>query len=87
MHSVKVTSSLLFLDLTADCSMGDNLSDSSEGRLQRGKGGARVYELFAGKNMQSSIESLLLITKNRHLKLMILVLFCVWEEDGKTGII
>ena len=32
-------------------------------------------------NMQLKVRRLLLITKKRHLKFMILVFFCVWGED------
>ena len=40
---------------------------------------------FAGKNMQSSIKRQLLITKNRHLKLTILVFFYL-REDIRSGV-
>ena len=65
MHSLKVVSEVLLEDLTEDYNLGDSLSDSSEELLQRGKGGVRHME-------ESVIQGLLLITKNRNLKLMIL---------------
>ena len=65
MHSLKVVSEVLLEDLTEDYNLGDSLSDSSEELLQRGKGGVRHME-------ESVIQGLLLITKNRTLKLMIL---------------
>ena len=40
--------------------------------------------------MQSSIhldQRLLLVTKNRYLKLIIIVLFCVWGEMQEVGFI
>ena len=46
MHNVHIVSSVLFQDLTEDCSPGDSLSDYSEKLLQRGKGGARIYMNF-----------------------------------------
>ena len=67
MHSLKVVSEVLLEDLTEDYNLGDSLSDSSEELLQRGKGGVRHME-------ESVIQGLLLITKERYLKLIILVL-------------
>ena len=55
MHDVRVSSSVLFLELTEDYSMGDDLSESSEGLLQRGKGEARIYVNFLlGKTQRHS---------------------------------
>lgn len=65
MHSVKVVSQVLFEHLNGDDSPGEQPSDSSKELLQRGKGGVRHME-------ESVIQGLLLITKNRNLKLMIL---------------
>ena len=70
MHSLKVVSEALLEDLTEGYNLGDSLSDSSEELLQRGKGGVGHVE-------ESVIQGLLLITNNRNLKLMILVLFFV----------
>ena len=38
------------VDKTEDLSPEDSLSDSSEGQLQRGKGGAGIYRGFWDKN-------------------------------------
>lgn len=65
MHSLRVVSEVLLEDLTEDYNVGDSLSDNSKELLQRGKGGVRHME-------ESVIQGLLLITKNRNLKLMIL---------------
>ena len=45
---------------------------------------AYIYN-FAGEKKMSNIKRLLLITKNGHLKLKILVLFCVWEDARIWG--
>ena len=45
MHDVRVTSSVLFLELPKDYSMGDELSESSEGSKEV-KGEARIYVNF-----------------------------------------
>ena len=37
-------------DKTEDLSPGHRISDSSEGLLQRGKGGARIYRSFYNKD-------------------------------------
>ena len=65
-----------------------NLSDSSEVLFQRGRGGARIYRSFCWekkkpKTCKLDIQRLLLITKNRHLKLITSVLFCV-QEDARV---
>ena len=41
MHSLRVENYVLFSGLAEDLNLEDRLSDSSEGLLQRGKGGAR----------------------------------------------
>ena len=79
MHSLKVVSEVLLEDLTEDYNLGDNLSDSSEELLQRGKGGVRHME-------ESVIQGLLLITKNRTLKLMILD-FSMFEKMQESELI
>lgn len=46
-------------------------------KFQRGKGGIRIYGSFCwdgGGGNESNVKRLLLITKTRHLKLMILVM-------------
>ena len=72
--------SLSFIQgLTEDYSQGDR----SKELLQTGSGGANIYiymNFLAGKYMMSNThlgKRLLLGTKNRYLKLMILVFFCV----------
>ena len=42
-HNLKVVSYVLFGDVTEDCSLGDNLSASSEESFQRHKGGYAGY--------------------------------------------
>lgn len=79
MHSLKVVSEVLLEDLTEDYNLGDSLSDSSEELLQRGKGGVRHME-------ESVIQGLLLITKNRNLKLMILD-FSMFEKMQESELI
>ena len=79
MHSLKVVSEVLLEDLTEDYNLGDSLSDSSEELLQRGKGGVRHME-------ESVIQGLLLITKNRTLKLMILD-FSMFEKMQESELI
>ena len=47
-----------------------------------------MYDCLTRKNIQSGIhlgKRLLLITKNEYLKLVILVLFCVWEDARIWG--
>ena len=58
---MKVVSLSFIQVLPEDGSLGNSLSDSSKELLPKSRGGDR----------------LLLITKNRYLKLMILILFCV----------
>ena len=50
-----------------------SLSDSSEELFQTSKGGTRYSGVFANYKRQ---------TKDKHLKLMILVLFYGWEDGG-----
>ena len=49
MHNLKVENYGLFSRLTEDLSPGYSFSDSSEGLVQRGKGGARIYSSFCKK--------------------------------------
>ena len=90
MQNLKVANQVLFRDLFEGYNLGHCLSESSEKMLQRGKRGDRIYTkwfvcFFSGgekkKNMQLKVRRLLLITKKRHLKFMILMFFCVWGED------
>ena len=73
------------LKLTEDFSLGYSVSDSSEGQFQRGKGRARIYSSFSEKqtNKNNHVVEHQKFTanhKNRHLMLMTLVLFYVWEH-------
>ena len=43
MHNLKVDNYVLFSGHIEDLSLGDSLSDSSEGLFQRGKGEVRIY--------------------------------------------
>lgn len=79
MHSLRVVSEVLLEDLTEDYNVGDSLSDSSKELLQRGKGGVRHME-------ESVIQGLLLITKNRNLKVMILD-FSMFEKMQESELI
>ena len=74
---------VLFSELTEDYSLGKSLSDTSEKVLKSGKKGARIYRSFCWekkkkKSMLSNIKTLL-ITKTKHLKLIISVLF-IYEK-------
>ena len=44
---------VLFGGLPEDLSLGYSLSDSSEGLLRRGKGGARIYRSFCKNNKKT----------------------------------
>ena len=50
LHNLKVENYVLFGGLAEDLSPGDSLSDSSEGLLQRGKVGVKIYRGFCNKN-------------------------------------
>ena len=47
MHNLKVENYVLLGKLAEDLGLGDSLSDSSEGLVQRGEGRARMYGSFA----------------------------------------
>ena len=71
-------------------SLGSSLSDSSKEQLQSGKGGVRIYSSLKKKKRYIYIyiykvkhQKLLVTTKTRHLKLMILVVFYV-QEDARV---
>ena len=82
MHNLKVEDYVLFSGLTEGLSTGYSLSDSSEGLFQRGMGGTRIYRSFCKKKTQvvEQQEITANYRKTGHLKLMNLVLFCVWED-------
>ena len=85
MYNIKVASSDLLGDFTGDDSRGGSLSYSSEELLQGNQGGARIYLSFAGKKKKKNVVKYQKVTanhRNRHLKLMILVVFYVWEDTG-----
>ena len=65
MHNLKVESYVLFSGHSEDFKPGGSLSDSSEGLLQRGKQGARIYRSFATKIRVSEHQKLLLIKENQ----------------------
>ena len=48
--STKSYEFIFILCLTEYCSLGNSLSNSSEGLLQRGKEGAKIYRSFCNKN-------------------------------------
>ena len=50
MHNLKVENHVLSGGLAKDLSPGGSLSESSEGLLQKGKGGVRTHERFWDKN-------------------------------------
>ena len=82
-QNLKVVSWVLFKDLTEDYSLGDSLSDSLEELFQSNKEGARIYRsFFVGEITQHIVKHEKITTnqKNRHLKLITLVLFYVWED-------
>ena len=51
MHNLKFENYVLFAELAEDLSLGDSLSESSEGQFWRGKGGARIHMSFCNKNL------------------------------------
>ena len=54
------------VDKSEDLSPGHSISDNSEGLVQRGKGGARIYRGFCNKRPSSrNIKRLLLIKENQ----------------------
>ena len=53
MHNLKVENYVLFGGRTEDLSLEDSLSDSSEGLLWRGMGGARIYRSFSNNNKKT----------------------------------
>ena len=50
MHNLKVEDYVLIGSRAEDLSLENNLTYSSEGLLQRGKGGARIHRRFCNKN-------------------------------------
>ena len=63
------------------CKPGTALSDHSEGPLQRGKGGARVYRSFYNKHqVVGTSKDYCSSEKTTHLKLRNSELFYVWED-------
>ena len=78
----KVSNHVLFGEFMEDYSLGDSLSDRAEGLYKRVDGRAMIYSGFTGKKKKkkSNIKRIGLKTKAKHLKLMILVLFFLWED-------
>ena len=66
MHSLRAENCILFSELPEGFSSGGSLSDSSEGLLQSGKGGARIHRgLLQQKPGSQNIKRLLLIKENQ----------------------
>jgi len=67
--------------------LGHGISDNTEQLSQRGEGGVKIHSSFCNKRPDSqNVRSLLLIKKkNRHIRLMKLELFYIWE-DAKSGL-
>ena len=67
--------------LAEDLSPGRSLSESSEGPLTRGEGGAGIYRGFCHKGQAvGTSKDDCSLKKTRHLKLRNLALFYVWED-------
>ena len=64
------------VDKTEDLSPGGSLSASSGGLLRRGKGGTDKTRSLEHQKITDNQK------KTRHLELMNLVLFCVWDSLG-----
>ena len=72
---------VLLGNFTQDYSLGNSFSDDSERLFQRGRGGGRIYKSFLLKKKYIvEHQKITANHRNRHLKLMILVLFYVWED-------
>ena len=75
---------VLFRDISEDYRLGGSLSHSSEELFQRGKGRARIYSFCWEKTKNKHVAEHQKITANhkktRHVRLMILVLFYIWED-------
>ena len=84
-HNLKVENGIVFEEVLKTIAW-ETLSNGSEELFQRGSGGDRIYRNLCWKqnkrkqNVWSSIKRLLLITKSQTLKLMIIVLFYIWED-------
>ena len=69
------------VDRTEDLSPGHSISDCSEGPLQRGKGGARIYKSFCNKiQVVRTSKCYRALKKSRHRELMNLELFYGWKD-------
>ena len=85
MHTLKAENDVVFEEVLKTIAW-ETLSNGSEELFQRGSGGDRIYRNLCWKqnkrkqNVWSSIKRLLLITKSQTLKLMIIVLFYIWED-------
>ena len=78
MHNLKVEDYVLIGSRAEDLSLENNLTYSSEGLLQRGKGGARIHRRFCNKNQAvRTCKDYCKLEKTRHLNV---VLFYVWED-------
>ena len=71
------------LDKTVNVSLGHRLSDISKGLLQRGKEGTRIYRRFSRKDkVVGTSKEYYWLKKTRHLKLMNVALFHLWEGEN-----
>ena len=69
-------------DKTDSLSPGCSLSGTSEGQLQSSKRGTRIQRSFCNKDHVAETWYGYCLRKTRHLKLMKLVVFYVWEDAG-----
>ena len=63
-HNLKVENYILFIGYTENLSLGDSLSDHSEGLLLRGMGKARIHRNYGNKKADRNIKRLLLVKEN-----------------------
>ena len=86
MHNLKVVSYVLFGDFTEYNSpeTASHIALRNYSKEVREEPGYIVVfpenKQTKNKQMWLNVKILLLITKNRHFKLMILMLFCIWED-------
>ena len=57
MHNLEVENYVLFSRHTENLSLGGRISDSSEGLVQRGEGGARIYRNFCKKKKNQVVKT------------------------------
>ena len=81
-HKLKDENDILLPGFTEDHSLAHNLSDCSKGLFQRRTGGAGLWAFAEKKNVVEHQNITANHTQKTDLKLMILVLFYVWEYSG-----